>query len=91
MFNKKGWIIGNILIGIGAISSFLYILFGVFWTNPNLISLYIGAVALIFIVFNFVLLKEHKISYWIGSFLIMISSAGVTYLLHGIFVLNKFL
>jgi hypothetical protein len=33
---NKGWIIGNIVIGVGFVASFLYVLFGVFWENPNL-------------------------------------------------------
>jgi hypothetical protein len=61
---NRGWIIGNIFIGVGFVAFFLYVLFGVFWENSNLLPWYVGFFLLTFIVYNFFSLKEQNIKNW---------------------------
>ena len=88
--SRKTWIIGNVFIGVGSIISFLYILFGLFWSHPQLMPWYLGLVILIFVTFNYFAIKQHKLIVWGAALLIMFASAITAYLLHGIFVLNVF-
>ncbi|MDG5788543.1 hypothetical protein QA612_13735 [Evansella sp. AB-P1] len=83
----KIWIAGNLFIGVGAIVSFLYILFGLFWDNPHLVPWYPVFILVLFLVFNFYILKHQKISDWIVSLIIMLGSAVLTYFIHVLFVL----
>ncbi|MCD8509838.1 MAG: hypothetical protein LRY73_08185 [Bacillus sp. (in: Bacteria)] len=83
----KGWIIGNILIGAGAVISFLYVLFGLFWTNPNLVPWFLVCVFVVFLLFNYFAIKEQRVHNWILALTIMLGSAGITYFVHMLFVI----
>ena len=88
MQKNKCWIVGNIMIGIGTVFTFLYVLFGLFWQNPGLIPFYVLAVILIFFIFNQYSIKQQKLKNWTMALLIAAGSAAVAYLFHGIVVLN---
>ncbi|MGF7127889.1 hypothetical protein J2T56_002621 [Natronobacillus azotifigens] len=83
---NRSWVIGNIIIGAGSIIIFLYVLFGFFWQNPNLVPWYLVLLIVLFILFNTIIIKKHSLTTWIVTLLIAMGSAGITYLLHFLFV-----
>lgn len=88
MQKKKHWVMGNIIIGIGTVFAFLYVLFGLFWQNPGLIPFYLLSVFLIFLAFNHFSIKQKKFNHWIIALFIAIGSAAGAYVFHVVVVLN---